>query len=131
MPSVLRTIANKAKRVSAEDAFRDAVWDRDGGISRASGKPVFRAHTDPSKRGEVAHIKARSTAPAEKYNPDNGVLLTAVEHGWSDPRTANAKGKTLLEIRGTNARRTLTFIRRDERGRHLWTHASLPPGAQR
>lgn len=129
-PAVLRTVARKARRVDREDAFKDAVWDRDK-VSRASGKPVFRNHIDPEKRGEVAHIKARSTNPTKKYDPNNGVLLTAVEHGWSDPRTANAKGKVLLEIKGTNARKALTFIRRDVRGREIWRYTSTPPGARR
>jgi hypothetical protein len=123
-PVLARHEKRKAKR-TAEETFRQAVWARDGGVSRCSGKPLLHASLDPDRRGEVAHLKARSTNPREKVNPANGVLLSATEHALSDARTAG--GKVLLEIKGTDARKLLRFIRRDQSGKVLWSRASRPP----
>lgn len=123
--AVLTRREKAAGKRSAEDTCKDTVWERDGGKSRASGKPVLRAHPDASKRGEVAHLRARSTDPAKKYHPANNVLLTAEEHALSDARTAPG-GKALLEIKGTNANKALTFTRRDTRGRVVWTRTTEP-----
>lgn len=124
-PPVVERAKKRAAKQTAEDKFRAAVWERDGGVSRCSGRPVLHAHTDNRKRGEVAHLKARSTAPGQKLDPANACLLTAEEHALSDARTAG--GKVLLEIKGTDARKVLRFIRRDETGRVLWSRESLPP----
>lgn len=127
-PQVVERAEKRNAKQSAEDAWRDAIWLRDGGVSRASGKPVYRAHTDNRKRGECAHLDARSTSPEKKYDERNGVLLTAEEHALSDARTAPG-GKALLEIKGKNANKALTFIRRDTKGRVLWTRTSKPEKA--
>jgi hypothetical protein len=118
-PRVIRRQQRKTDLKAQEDAFREAVWRRDGKKSRASGKPLLRAHVDPDKRGEVHHLRARSTHPgALKYDASNGVLLSATEHALAEawpPR---------LEIRGTNADQKLTFILKDETGREVWRRAS-------
>jgi hypothetical protein len=129
IPTVLAQADKRTAKAKAEDAFKEAVWKRDGGISRASGKPVYHAHTDPRQRGEVAHLSARSTKPEAKWKPENGILLTAEEHKLSDARTAG--GTVLLEIRGTDARKALTFVRRDRNGKVLWKRSSLPQEAPR
>lgn len=125
---VLEQRAKRAEKKSAEERCKDAVWERDGGTSRASGKPVLRAHVDNRKRGEVAHLGARSTNPAKKFLKANNVLLTAEEHLLSDKRTAPG-GKALLSIKGRNANRALTFTMRDARGRVVWTRTSAPDRA--
>lgn len=124
-PAVVERRQRKAKADAKEEQTKVKVWDRDGGLSRASGKPVVHASPNPEKRGDVAHIDARSTSPAKKYSVANNVLLTAEEHQLSDARTAPG-GKALLEIRGKNANRKLTFIRRNEKGRVLWRRTSAP-----
>lgn len=123
--AVLERRAKRAVKKSSEERCKDAVWDRDGGKSRASGKPVLRAHVDMRKRGEVAHIAAKSTNPAKRYLRANNVLLTAEEHALSDARTAPG-GKALLTIKGRNANKALTFTMRDSRGRVVWTRTTEP-----
>lgn len=78
----------------------------------------------------MAHLPTatRSTNPATKNDPARCVLLTAEEHALSDARTAPG-GKPLLEIRGTDARKAITFIRRNDRGRVLWRRTSTPDGS--
>jgi hypothetical protein len=123
-------------RTPAQDpkwrVWRDAIWDRDGGRSRASGAVLERQSIDDKRRGECAHLIARSVDPAHKLEPWAGVLLSAEEHRLSDPRTAGAVGKRLLliepadpggELRGD---RELTFIRVDRHGRELWRNTSGP-----
>lgn len=121
--TVVRQIKTRAAKKDRWEQCQDAVWDRDKGISRASGKPLVRASTDARKRGEVAHLDARSTNPEKKFDLKNLVLLSAEEHGLSDARTAPG-GKVLLEIKGKNASKILTFIRRDINGREVWRHTS-------
>lgn len=125
-PAVLARRERRAKKQSAEDKARDQVWARDQAISRASGKPVLRGHVDERRRGEVAHIGARSTNPAKRYAVSNQVLLTAEEHRLSDPRTAGASGKRLLEIVGKDADKMLTFIWYSLDGRELRRSYSEP-----
>lgn len=124
LPSVVTRKQRKLEKKNAEDAFRDEIWRLDGGVSRASGKRLFRVHRDAGRRGQVAHIKPRSAYPELAFKVSNAVLLSDEEHELSDPRTADARGRSLLEIRGTNANRSLTFIRRDVDGRELWRRTS-------
>lgn len=129
-PTVLERRDKRAAKQTAEEQRNAAVWERDRGVSRASGRPVVHASPVASKRGEVAHLPTatRSTNPATKNDPHRCVLLTAEEHALSDARTSGAKGKALLEIKGTDARKAITFIRRNERGRVLWRRTSTPAG---
>jgi hypothetical protein len=128
-PRVLRRQQRQADLKAQEDAFRKAVWRRDGRTSRASGKPLVKAHLDPDKRGEVAHLVKRSRAPGrdDKFNPDRAVLLSATEHALSDARTAPG-GQVLLEIVGDNGAADVLFIRRDATGQEVWRRVSRPPG---
>lgn len=129
-PPVVAQRQKRATNKAADEAFRKAVWVRDGGLSRASGVPVVHGHVDNRKRGEVAHLTARSTNPGEKRDPRRGVLLTAEEHALSDARTAPG-GKALLEVKGKDGSKRLRFVRRDERGRVLWSRESDPPAKAR
>jgi len=131
-PKGSTVVAQRKKRAAkqtAEQQRNAKVWARDRGVSRASGRPVVHASPVAAKRGEVAHLptSTRSTNPATKNDPHRCVLLTAEEHALSDARTAPG-GKALLEIRGRDARKAITFIRRDERGRVLWRRTSTPDG---
>lgn len=124
LPSVVTRAQRKAEKKSREDDFRDEIWRLDGRKSRASGKPMLHGGTDPTRRGQVAHIKPKGAYPELAFDVKNAILLSDEEHRLSDPRTANAGGKALLEIRGTNANGSLTFIRRDVDGRELWRRSS-------
>lgn len=132
-PLVVQRAQKRTAKKTAEERFRDAVWSRDQGKSRASDVPVVPGHVDNRKRGEVAHLPTatRSTNPEKRLDPRFAILLTAEEHALSDPRTAPGS-KVLLEIRGTDARKAITFIRRDaQTGKVLWRRVSTPPKAAR
>lgn len=123
--TVVRRMATRRQKAETWKAAQDQVWIRDGRVSRASGTPLVRAHTDARKRGEVAHLKSRGAHPDQKYDLRNLVLLSAEEHAQSDARTAPG-GRVLLTIQGGNANKALTFIRRDTRGREVWRRTSAP-----
>ena len=111
---------------AAERRCRATVWKRDQARSRASLLPVVKGDPNELVRGEVAHLRSRSGTPAKKWDSSNCVLLTAEEHRLSDPRTAPG-GKVQLLIKGTNARKALTFTRLAPDGTVLWKRISLPP----
>lgn len=123
--TVLERREKRTAKDRADDELRKACWDRDGGKSRASGVPLLRSHVDPRKRGQVAHLTARSTNPGEKRDLRRVVLLSAEEHELSDARTAPG-GKPLLTIKGTDGNKAVTFTMHDPTGRVLWTRTSLP-----
>lgn len=127
--TVVEARKKAAGKRTAEEKRNADVWSRDRGVSRASGRPVSHASPVAAKRGEVAHLPraTRSTNPGTKHDAHRCVLLTAEEHALSDPRTVPG-GKPLLEIKGTDARKAITFIRRNERGRVLWRRTSTPAG---
>ncbi len=131
LPSPIERKEKKRARDVADDELRDAVWARDGERSRASWRLLYRQHVDPDRRGEVAHLKPKSTYPSLRHALRNVVLLSATEHKLSDPRHAGAGGKALLEITGTNANKKLVFTMRDRRGHALWVRESWPPGGER
>lgn len=121
----------KGREARKDLEFREGVWARDEKHSRASGRYLVRAHVDPNRRGEVAHLQFRSTHPDKKRDVRAGVLLSAEEHRVSDARTANAGGRALLHIHGTNANRKLVFVMHDSDGHVLWRRESWPPGVGR
>ena len=71
--SVVPSVLTKAtKRRAEEQAERDAyrtVDERDGPMSRISGRPTTPGAVDPRMRREHHHIKPRSTHPELKYEP--------------------------------------------------------------
>jgi hypothetical protein len=124
------TRARATRYRSGLKTFRDAVWTRDKHCSRASGRHLTRGSSDPQRGGQAAHLGARSSHPDRRFDPDNGILLSIEEHRDSDPRTAGAGGRVLLEIvpiapdTVLNGRNRLLFIRRDSSGRELWRRIS-------
>lgn len=106
----------KTKKLKHED-FRKAVWLRDKGRSRASGKPLAKSGTDPKAIGEVHHVIARSLAPEKIFEPSNGILLSRFEHALAETACPNDPAHHYLEIVGP-ADRGLpqTFIWRDRDG---------------
>lgn len=125
LPHVLAREQKKQAKADQEEAFKAAVWDRDKGISRASDKPLKRAHLNPAKCGHVHHRRKRSTAPAEKYDPKNGVLLSALEHELAETRCPANTRHFLLDIYGpADSGQVLTFVKRDAEGREIWRRQS-------
>lgn len=77
---IAKQLRKKTKEQMAKD-FRDAVWTRDKGASRATGKPVVRGGTtDATQLGEVDHAIPRSLAPDRLYDVTNGILLSKEEN---------------------------------------------------
>lgn len=79
-----RQIEKKATKKSKDDqakAFREAIWARDKGCSRATGKVLMRGGTtDWDQLGEVDHSVPRSLAPERIYDVSNGLLLSKAEN---------------------------------------------------
>lgn len=119
-PSPLVRKAAKFKRVQARRAEKDAedarlereaakvraeVWDRDKGIDRAYGLPMFRHHENPEIVGHCHHILPKSLGGPDETA--NEVLLSPIAHERAHARY----DAIVLEIHG-NADETLTFIER-------------------
>lgn len=110
------------RRESAEwTATRKAIYKRDQGKSRFSGKALFLRHDDPRLVGEVNHTQLRSRGgPDESWNL---ALLTPDEHDMFHHRHP----KYVLDISG-NADRVLTFVQKHrETGRIALTVNSPNP----
>ena len=108
-------------RLSPE-AFRDAVWLRDHGRSRASGLQLFRNHDSMTLRGEVCHLKGRRVMPEWATDPARALLLSGHEHWLSDGR-----GGRLLRLYdpetmdpATDASKPILFVLKDRHGRVVW-----------
>jgi hypothetical protein len=114
-----------AKKVKAQTkaerakAFRDAVWARDKGRSRATGKPLVRSGTtDWDQLGEVDHSYPRSTAPDKIYDVSNGILLSKTENRLRKVVCAEAPEYKLFDYAGPEDRGELQeFLWRDRTGR--------------
>ena len=117
VPSVITKDERRKKKVLKAGEFRAAVWKRDEGKSRASGKPLAKSGTDPHRLGEVHHVLKRSTHPEDIYNPENGILLSKFEHALAETACALAPEHCLLEIDGSEDRgKPQKFTWRDRTG---------------
>lgn len=103
--------------------FRDAVWTRDKGFSRASGQLLVRGDPSMTVRGEVCHLRGRNVMPEWATDPDRAILLSAFEHWLSDGR-----GGRLLRFYdpqtsepATDATKPIAFVLRDRQGRTVWS----------
>ena len=81
---VLDRVAERRERDRRAGAFRNAVWQRDGGHCRACQRKVFRTLELVPSRGEVHHCRGRNVAPEDKYTVSRAVLLCAVCHADHD-----------------------------------------------
>jgi hypothetical protein len=120
-PKPLPTPLRKAERIKTkkqqEKDFRLAVWTRDKGKSRASGKPLGRSGTNWERVGEVHHVIPRSLAPERVYDVANGLLLSKQEHALAGTNCPHDATKCLLDISGPEDRsEPQTFIWRDVNG---------------
>jgi len=111
----------RPKTLAAEKKFREAIWLRDRGIDRATGKPLKRQGDDWNV-GQVCHLKGRGAYPEFKYAIWNAFLMNAHFHRLSD-----ARGGRLLKVIGDDANGVLEFVMTDKTGRVLWRRSSAPP----
>lgn len=81
LPPVLEKKARQKDKDARAKQFRNEIWARDGGTSRATGKPLVRSGTtDWARLGEVDHSIPRSLAPERIYDTSNGLLLSKEEN---------------------------------------------------
>lgn len=103
----------------AAEAFRRAVWTRDGAKCRRCGRTVARSVELTPDQGHVHHITARSKSKALLVDPRNGILVCAfpchqglTHHELAIIGTAKQvfalDGKTYLD-----ASQPLTFIKKE------------------
>jgi 5-methylcytosine-specific restriction endonuclease McrA len=77
---LVKKAADKAK-LDRGLQMRNEVWARDGGKSRATGRPLVRTGTtDWTRLGEVDHTIPRSLDPANVYRPSHALLLSKEEN---------------------------------------------------
>ncbi len=94
---------DKAKKDKGE-AFRDAVWKRDKGRSRATGKPLQRAAISWDECGEVDHVIDRSLAPERIYDTSNGILLSKRENRLKKQACPRAPEFRMFSVEGPDDR---------------------------
>lgn len=125
IPTVLAKAEKKKSKEKAEKEFRAAVWARDKGQSRATGKPLAKSGTDYDRVGEVHHVLKRSTHPDAVYDPTNGLLLSKTEHRLAETACPNAPDKMLLDITGPDDRgKPQKFVWRDIHGKATKTRTN-------
>lgn len=100
LPRVLTKQARKQTKDALAKDFRRAVWIRDRGRSRASGKPLAKSGSDYDRIGEVHHEYKRSTHPERIYDVSNGVLLSKTEHALAETRCPSAPQFFMLSRKG-------------------------------
>lgn len=118
----------KRDRDKQSEAFRDAIWERDGGKDRATGKPVWRSlEGSIHERGDVAHLKCRRVMPEWKTDVRRGLLLSAFSHILSDHRGGNLLKMTDPETgepatdAGEKTPKPIRFTLFDRQGNVKWS----------
>jgi hypothetical protein len=104
LPRVLVKEEKRKTKAQQHKDFRAAVWERDAGHSRASGKPLAKSGADWKRVGEVHHVLARSTNPESVFDVSNGILMSKEEHALAETNCPNAPDKCLLDIDGPEDR---------------------------
>jgi hypothetical protein len=119
LPPVLERKARKEAKADKADVFRAAIWARDKGCSRATGKPLVKSGTtDWSALGEVDHAYPRSTAPDRIYDVSNGILLSKEENRLRKVPCPRAPEFKLFDYEGPDDRsKPQTFIWRNADGK--------------
>lgn len=122
-PTVIARKERKKSREELGEAFRNAVWARDKGKSRATGKKLQRQGPGATTMewavlGEVDHVINRSTAPERVYDTSNGILLSKEENRLKKARCSKAPEHCYFEIVGPDDRSLpQRFIWRDDNGK--------------
>ncbi len=118
IPPPLAKEARAAEKAERGEAFRAAVWKRDKGRSRATGKKLVKSGTtDWHQLGEVDHVIDRSLAPERIYDVSNGILLSKRENRLKKVACPRAPEFRMFSISGPDDRAKLQlFTWRDEDG---------------
>lgn len=121
LPGPLAKKAKAKDKADKDDAFRAAIWKRDGGKSMATGKPLVKSGTMSwQELGEIDHAINRSTAPDRVYDLSNGLLLSKEENRLKKVRCPKAVEFFMFEIHGPDDRaKVQTFIWRDVEGKEI------------
>ena len=129
-PTNTASKTRKRRRTEREIAFREAVWRRDAGRDRATGRILYRQSEDWDSLGEVCHLLSRGAHPDLAYVVSNGILLSKANHWLSDARGGHAlrisdpeTGERATDA-GTDVPKPLTFTLLDRTGRILWTRTA-------
>lgn len=119
LPTVLAKKARQQSKAQRAKAFREAVWTRDHGRSRATGRRLVRSGTtDWAKLGEVDHAYLRSTDPDKIYDVSNGILLSKEENRLRKVICARAPELKRFDYAGPFDRsQPQHFLWRDDDGR--------------
>lgn len=117
-PVVLARKERKQSREEKHEAFRAAVWARDKGKSRATGRKLVKSGTtDWAQLGEVDHVYERSTHPDLIFDVRNGILLSREENRLKKARCTKAPEHHYFEVVGPDDRSLpQTFRWRDDNG---------------
>lgn len=105
MPHPIVKKAAKVEKAAKDDAFRKAIWKRDKGRSRATGKKLEHSGTtDWDLLGEVDHVIDRSLAPERIYDLSNGILLSKAENRLKKTPCPRAPEFRMFQIEGPDDR---------------------------
>lgn len=117
-PTVIARKERKKSREQQHEEFRAAVWKRDGGKSRATGKKLAKSGLEWSAVGEVDHVYERSTNPDRIFDVSNGILLSKEENRLKKARCSKAPEHHYFEIVGPDDRsQPQMFFWRDDDGK--------------
>lgn len=119
LPPVLERKARKKLKMDKDQAFREAIWKRDEGCSRATGRSLTKSGTtDWAKLGEVDHAIPRSLDPSRIYDTSNGLLLSKEENRLRKVPCAEAPEFRMFDYAGPDDRSLpQLFTWRDVHGR--------------
>lgn len=118
LPTVLARKERKQTKEQLAKDFRDAVWLRDKGRSRATGKKLQHDASDWDVCGEVDHAIPRSLAPDRLYDVSNGILLSKTENRLRKVACVRAPEFKRFDYLGPDDRgQEQTFTWRDEDGK--------------
>lgn len=119
LPAPLAKKERQKEKTDKDDAFRDAIWKRDKGKSRATGKKLVRSGTTEwSQLGEVDHSIQRSLAPERVYDLSNALLLSKEENRLRKVRCAEAPEFYMFSYTGPDDRsQPQHFVWRDKTGK--------------
>lgn len=126
LPPVLARKERQQSKDDQAEAFRSAIWTRDKGRSRATGKKLQRVHPKQrgaglipwSEAGEVDHSIPRSLAPERMYDVGNGILLSKEENRLRKVPCARAPEFKRFDYTGPDDRSLpQRFLWRDDDGK--------------
>lgn len=121
-PGLPAPLARKERQKTKDEqaeAFRKAIWLRDKGKSRATGRKLVKSGTtDWDKLGEVDHSIPRSLAPERIYDTSNGILLSKTENRLRKVVCAEAPEFKHFDYSGPDDRsQPQTYTWRDRTGK--------------